>query len=45
MRPTVKLDLGLAALYPNREELLREYSELEDEDIRKALSGVRGRRL
>jgi uncharacterized protein (DUF433 family) len=45
MRPTVKLVLELAALYPNREELLREYSELEDEDIRKALSGVRGRRL
>ena len=27
----------LAALYPNRNELFREFPELEDEDIRQAL--------
>jgi uncharacterized protein (DUF433 family) len=37
MRLTVKRVVELAALYPNREELLREYPELEDEDIRQAL--------
>jgi hypothetical protein len=29
LRLTVKRDVELAALYRNREELLREYSELE----------------
>jgi hypothetical protein len=29
MRLTVKRVVELAALYPNREELLRKYSELE----------------
>lgn len=33
MRLTVKRIVELAALYPNRKELLREYPELEDEDI------------
>lgn len=37
MRLTVKRVVGLAALYPNREEMLQEYPELEDEDIRQAL--------
>jgi uncharacterized protein (DUF433 family) len=40
MRLTVKRVLELAALYPNREDLLREYPELEDEDIRQALTYV-----
>jgi len=40
MRLTVKRVVELAALYPNREELLREYPELEDEDIRQALTYV-----
>lgn len=37
MRLTVRRVLELAAIYPNREELLLEYPELEDEDIRQAL--------
>jgi len=37
MRITVKRVLELTALYPNREEMLQEYPELEDEDIRQAL--------
>jgi uncharacterized protein (DUF433 family) len=37
MRLTVKRVLELTALYPNREEMLQEYPELEDEDIRQAL--------
>jgi len=37
MRLTVKRVVELAALYPNREEILRDYPELEDEDIRQAL--------
>jgi uncharacterized protein (DUF433 family) len=40
MRLTVKRIVELSALYPNREELLREYPELEDEDIRQALTYV-----
>ena len=37
MRLTVKRVVELAALYPNREKMLQEYPELEDEDIRQAL--------
>ena len=37
MRLTVRRVVQLAALFPNREELQREYPELEDEDIRQAL--------
>jgi uncharacterized protein (DUF433 family) len=37
MRLTVKRVVELAALYPNRKEMLQEYPELEDEDIRQAL--------
>jgi len=37
MRLTVKRVVEIAALYPNREEILRDYPELEDEDIRQAL--------
>lgn len=40
MRLTVKRVVELAALYPNREEMVREYPELEDEDIRQALTYV-----
>ena len=37
LRLTVKRVIELVALYPDRRELLREYPELEDEDIRQAL--------
>jgi uncharacterized protein (DUF433 family) len=37
MRLTVRRVVELTAFYPNREELHREYPELEDEDIRQAL--------
>lgn len=37
MRLTVKRVVEAVALYPNREELLAEYPELEPEDIRQAL--------
>ena len=37
MRLTVRRVVELAALYPDRAELVREYPELEDEDIRQAL--------
>lgn len=37
MRLTVRRVVELAAMYPDREELHREYPELEDEDIRQAL--------
>ncbi len=37
MRLTVRRVVELAAMYPDREELRREYPELEDEDIRQAL--------
>ncbi|WP_442484278.1 DUF433 domain-containing protein [Aeoliella sp. SH292] len=38
MRLTVRRVLEAVALYPNREELAREYPELEEEDIRQALA-------
>ncbi len=37
MRLTVRRIVELVATYSDREELLREYPELEDEDIRQAL--------
>ncbi len=37
LRLTVRRVLELVALYSDRSELLREYPELEDEDIRQAL--------
>jgi uncharacterized protein (DUF433 family) len=37
LRLTVRRVLELAALYPDRAELRREYPELEEEDIRQAL--------
>jgi uncharacterized protein (DUF433 family) len=37
LRLTVRRVVEAVALYPNREELRREYPELEDEDIRQAL--------
>lgn len=37
LRLTVRRIIQLAALYPDRAELRREYPELEDEDIRQAL--------
>ncbi len=37
MRLTVKRVIKLLALYPDRAELRREFSELEDEDIQQAL--------
>ncbi len=36
-RLTVKRIVAAVALYPDREELRRQYPELEDEDIRQAL--------
>ena len=36
-RLTVRRVVEIAALYPDRAERLREYPELEDEDIRQAL--------
>ncbi len=38
LRLTVKRVLEALAVYPDREELRREYPELEDEDIRQALA-------
>ena len=38
MRLTVKRVLKLLAVYPDGEELRREYPELDDEDIRQALA-------
>ena len=38
LRLTVRRVVELVATYPNREELRREYPELEDEDIRQALA-------
>lgn len=40
LRLTVRRVIELLALYPDREELRREYPELEDEDIRQALRYV-----
>lgn len=37
LRLTVKRVIDLLATYPNREELLQEFPELEDEDIQQAL--------
>jgi len=37
MRLTVRRVLEAVAIYPDREDLRREYPELEDEDIRQAL--------
>ncbi len=37
LRLTVRRVLESVAAYPDREELRREYPELEDEDIRQAL--------
>ncbi len=37
MRLTVRRVLEALALYPDRDELLSEYPELEEEDIRQAL--------
>jgi uncharacterized protein (DUF433 family) len=37
LRLTVRRVVELAALYPDRAELKREYPELEDEDVRQAL--------
>lgn len=37
LRLTVRRVLEILALYPDREELFREYPELEDEDIRQVL--------
>ncbi|MCS7338258.1 MAG: DUF433 domain-containing protein [Verrucomicrobiae bacterium] len=38
LRLTVRRVVEAVAMYPNREELKREYPELEDEDIREALA-------
>lgn len=38
LRLTVRRVLEALAAYPDREELRREYPELEDEDIRQALA-------
>ncbi len=40
MRLTVRRVIELVATYSDREELFREYPELEDEDIRQALRYV-----
>ncbi|MEE4355692.1 MAG: DUF433 domain-containing protein [Desulfococcaceae bacterium] len=37
MRLTVRRVVEIVATYPDREELIREYPELEEEDIRQAL--------
>jgi uncharacterized protein (DUF433 family) len=37
LRLTVKRVVLIAALYPDREELKRDYPDIEDEDIRQAL--------
>jgi uncharacterized protein (DUF433 family) len=38
LRLTVRRVVEAVATYPNREDLKREYPELEDEDIREALA-------
>jgi len=38
LRLTVRRVIKLLAVYPDREELQREYPELEDEDIQQALA-------
>ncbi|MDQ2696866.1 MAG: DUF433 domain-containing protein [Pseudomonadota bacterium] len=42
MRLTVRRVIEALALYPNRDELLDEYPELEPEDIRQALEFAAG---
>jgi uncharacterized protein (DUF433 family) len=42
MRLTVRRVIEALALYPNRNELLSEYPELEEEDIRQALAFAAG---
>lgn len=37
LRLTVRRVVEAVALYPNREELYREYPELEEDDVRQAL--------
>jgi uncharacterized protein (DUF433 family) len=37
MRLTVRRVLGAVAAYPDRQELYRNYPELEEEDVRQAL--------
>jgi uncharacterized protein (DUF433 family) len=37
MRLTVRRVVAAAALYPNRDELLKEFPELDAEDVRQAL--------
>ena len=37
MRLTVRRVVEAVSLYPNREELLREYPELQEEDVQQAL--------
>ena len=38
LRLTVRRVVEIVAIYPNRDELRREFSELDDEDIRQALA-------
>ena len=38
LRLTVRRVIEAVALYPNREELQREYPELEEDDIKEALA-------
>lgn len=38
MRITVRRVIEALAVYPNWEDMLREYPELEDEDVRQALA-------
>ena len=45
LRLTVRRVLEALAAYPDREELRREYPELEDEDIRQALGYAAAGRL
>lgn len=45
MRLTVRRVLEALALYPDRDELLAEYPELEEEDIRQALEFAAAKRL
>jgi uncharacterized protein (DUF433 family) len=42
LRLTVRRVLEAMAIYPDREELKREYPELQDEDIRQALAFAAG---
>jgi uncharacterized protein (DUF433 family) len=37
LRLTVRRVIELTAIYPDRKELIQEYPELDDEDIRQAL--------